>query len=70
MFIDIFFVVNIIKIVIELNVIFVSSVCLFLGEISRNMVLFLFFGEESDNEGEIIKMFILNMFLKLIKFFS
>lgn len=70
MFIDVFFVVNIIKIVTELNVIFVSSVCLFLGEISRNMVLFLFFGEESDNEGEIIKMFILNMFLKLIKFFS
>lgn len=70
MFIDVFFVVNIIKIVMELNVIFVLSVCLFLGEISRNMVLFLFFGEESDNEGEIIKMFILNMFLKLIKFFS
>lgn len=70
MFIDVFFVVNIIKIVTELNVIFVSSACLFLGEISRNMVLFLFFGEESDNEGEIIKMFILNMFLKLIKFSS
>lgn len=70
MFIDVFFVVNIIKIVTELNVIFVSSVCLFLGEISRNMVLFLFFGEESDNEGEIIKMLILNMFLKLIKFLS
>lgn len=59
--------VNIIKTATELNVTLVSSACLSLGEISRNMALPLPSGEESDNEGEITKMSILNMLLKLIK---
>lgn len=67
MFIDGFPVVNIIKTATELNVTLVSSACLSLGEISRNMALPLPSGEESDNEGEITKMSILNMLLKLIK---
>lgn len=67
MFIDVFPVVNIIKTATELNVTLLSSACLSLGEISRNMALPLPSGEESDNEGEITKMSILNMLLKLIK---
>lgn len=67
MFIDIFLVVNIIQTATELNVTLVSSACLSLGEISRNMALPLPPGEESDSEGEVTKMSILNMLLKLIK---
>lgn len=67
MFIDIFPVVNIIQTATELNVTLVSSACLSLGEIGRNMALPLPPGEESDSEGEVTKMSILNMLLKLIK---
>lgn len=67
MFIDVFPVVNIIQTATELNVTLVSSACLSLGEITRNMALPLPPGEESDSEGEVTKMSILNMLLKLIK---
>lgn len=59
--------VGIIKTATELNVTLVSSACLALGEISRNMSLPLPPGEENDNEGEVTKLSILNLLLKLIK---
>ncbi|XP_062591295.1 proteasome adapter and scaffold protein ECM29-like [Saccostrea cucullata] len=59
--------VSIIQSATELNVTLVSSACLALGEISRNMSLPLPPGEENDDKGEVTKLSILNMLLKLIK---
>ncbi|XP_061192483.1 proteasome adapter and scaffold protein ECM29-like [Saccostrea echinata] len=59
--------VSIIESATELNVTLVSSACLALGEISRNMSLPMPPGEENEDKGEITKLSILNMLLKLIK---